>query len=170
MTTKASSLFNALDAAADAPSADVLGGRVRVAMAAFNDLPTADMTDGDILKICPLPSNARIISIKMSNEDADASATDLVFDLGLYDQDGTVRDVDCFVDGGTTLQGAANNTELFPPVDMDAHFGKRVWEQTSNGTAHTTDPRSYLDLCLTFISGTEAGTPDINFTVLYVLD
>jgi hypothetical protein len=170
MTTKASSLFNALDAGADAPSADVLGGRVRVALANFPDLPTADMSDGDILKICPLPSNARIISIKMSNEDADSSNNDLVYDLGIYDQDGTVRDVDCFVDGGTDLRAAANNTELFPPVDMDGHFGKRVWEQCSNGTSFSEDPRSFLDLCLTFISGTEAGTPDINFTVLYVLD
>ena len=160
MSTKASTLFNALDNQVSSPSADVLGGRVRVAMCLFDDLATTDLEAADILKICPLPSNARLISIKMSN-------TDLDFHLGLYDQDGNALDNDVFVNQGTQLQAAASNSELLPPVDLDADFGKRVWEQADL----TEDPRSFIDLCLTI--DTVAATPaagDIAFTVLYVVD
>jgi|TARA_S200002703_G_scaffold21909_1_gene18577 hypothetical protein len=168
MTTKASSLFNALDNQVSAPSADVLGGRVRVAMALFDDLATTDLEAADILKICPLPSNARLISIQMSNTDLDGSGSPaLDYFLGLYDQDGNALDANVFVDQGTELQAAASNSELLPPVDLDADFGKRVWEQADL----TEDPRSFIDLCLTI--DTVAATPaagDIAFTVLYVLD
>lgn len=168
MTTKASSLFNALDNQVSAPSADVLGGRVRVAMALFDDLATTDLEAADILKICPLPSNARLISIQMSNTDLDGSGSPaLDYFLGLYDQDGNALDNDVFVNQGTQLQAAASNSELLPPVDLDADFGKRVWEQADL----TEDPRSFIDLCLTI--DTVAATPaagDIAFTVLYVVD
>jgi len=168
MTTKASTLFNALDNQVSAPSADVLGGRVRVAMCLFDDLATTDLEAADILKICPLPSNARLISIQMSNSDLDGSGSPaLDYHLGLYDQDGNALDNDVFVNQGTELQGPASNSELLPPVDLDADFGKRVWEQADL----TEDPRSFIDLCLTI--DTVAATPaagDIAFTVLYVVD
>lgn len=169
MSTKASTLFNALDNQVSSPSADVLGGRVRVAMCLFDDLATTDLEAADILKICPLPSNARLISIKMSNTDleGDSSSPALDYHLGLYDQDGNALDNDVFVNQGTELQAAGSNQELLPPVDLDADFGKRVWEQADL----TEDPRSFIDLCLTI--DTVADTPaagDIAFTVLYVVD
>ena len=168
MSTKASTLFNALDNQVSSPSADVLGGRVRVAMCLFDDLATTDLEAADILKICPLPSNARLISIQMSNTDLDDNGSPaLDFHLGLYDQDGNALDNDVYVNQGTQLQAAASNSELLPPVDLDADFGKRVWEQADL----TEDPRSFIDLCLTI--DTVAATPaagDIAFTVLYVVD
>ena len=166
MATTSSSLFNALDAAASAPDASVLGGRVRCAVALFDDIAAGSTGNGDILKIAPLPSNARVISIQMSNTDHDSGDNDTTYDLGLYDQDGNDLDSDVYIDGGTELRAAANRTELLDPVDLDGDFGKRVWEQADL----TADPNSFIDLCLTIKSATAESAIDCAFVILYVVD
>lgn len=167
--TVSSNLYNSLTdpTASTAPPPDVgtLGGKVRIAVCLFDDLATASSENTDILKIAPLPSNARVISIQMSNTDGDAGDNNGTFDLGLY-QDGTALDADVFVANGTTLQAASNRTELLDPVDLDADFGKRLWEQGDLSS----DPGGLIDICLTFDSANIDQTIDIAFVIMYVVD
>lgn len=75
---------------------------------------------GDIILMAPIPSNAKILSIQILNDDLDSNATPtLAADVGLYysgknnvvagvaKASGVVVDADCFATAITNLQAAA---------------------------------------------------------------
>lgn len=166
MTTKSSALFNALDAASNAPDASAIAGRVRV-LTGNVALATTDMEASDIVKLAPIPSNAVPLSIVLFNDDLD-SGTTLEADVGLYDQDGNVEHVDAFADADTSLRGPVTaGTELIcqDGADAIALMSKRIWEWAGLSA----DDNKYHDICITFgAAGDTAG--DVAFRIMYVVD
>lgn len=95
---------------------------------------------GDILLLCPIPSNAVILDVLVMNDDLDADATPtLEGDWGLYysgiggtqskdgNTSGTAIDANCFEDADTALQAAVTTwnskrciTDNITDVDLEA--------------------------------------------------
>jgi hypothetical protein len=166
MGTKSSALFNALDAASNAPDASAIAGRVRV-LTGNIALASGDLDSGDIIKLAPIPSNAVPLSIVLFNDDLD-SGTTLEADVGLYDQDGNVEHVDAFADGDTSLRGPVTaGTELIcqDGADAVALYSKRIWEWAGL----TADDFKFHDICITFTAAGDTGG-DLAFKILYVVD
>ena len=65
-----------------------LGGRMRVASGTIA-LAAGDLSASDTAMLCPLPTNASVISIKLYNDDLDSGSTNTT-DVGLYSADGEV--------------------------------------------------------------------------------
>lgn len=97
---------------------------------------------GDILLLCPIPSNAVILDLLVLNDDLDADATPtLEGDWGLYysgiggnqaktgKTSGTVIDANCFEDADTALQAAvtAYNSKRFVTANITT-ADQEAWE------------------------------------------
>jgi|TARA_B100000315_G_scaffold179172_1_gene167861 hypothetical protein len=143
---------------------------------------TGDIDDDDILMMAEIPSNAKIKSIKLYNDDLDAS-TGLVTDLGIYngnvkfnDTDASatayaaeaVIDRDCYGTVMTVLQGAVTaGTECrYETLGIET-VGNFMWEDAGL----TSDPGRMLRIALTIetvASSAQAG--DITLVVEYIVN
>jgi hypothetical protein len=159
------------------------GGKVRV----WSDTiaaGTGDIDDNDILMMAEIPSNAKIKSIKLYNDDLDSNGSPaLVTDVGIYngnvkfnDTDGSatayaaegVIDRDCYGTLMTTLQ-AANTAGVevrYETLGIET-VGNFMWEDAGL----TSDPGKNLRIALTIeTAAATAAAGDISMVVEYVIN
>ena len=113
---------------------------------------TADAEAGDIIQIMQIPSNAIINKITVLNDTLD-SVADLTVDLGFYDKDGVVIDIDILAAATTEFQ-TANTAEatLYEPIVTTV--GDQAWEVA--GVASVDPVEDYI---LAFTIKVVAATP-----------
>ena len=163
-------------------SAGNLAGNVRVAMDS-KACVTGDLNaDGDAVILAQLPSNARITSIMLANDDLD-SGTDSAVNIGVYngnqafnDTDGSatlyaadaVIDEDAYAGSATDLRATNSGTEVgFRTAARKNAPLRAIWEDAGL----TSDPGVPLRIALTqtaTVSGAQAG--DVVMIVHYVTD
>ena len=154
------------------------GGKLRVFMDTIA-AGTGDLDDNDIIVMAQVPSNAKLTSIRIYNDDLDG-ATSATFNVGLYNGpqaytiSGTttaadaVIDEDCYVTLSTQFQGAVTApTELLAETRNVNAIANFVWED--GGLAE--DPGVPLRIAIT-MSATpgSAAAGDITMVVKYVVD
>jgi len=156
-------------------------GKVRVFMDTIAAL-TTDIDDDDVIMLAEVPSNSKIISIKLYNDDLDGGSG-LVTDIGLYnggtkftDTDGSatvyaaaqVIDRDCYATLSTDLRAAVTaGTEFrFETLNINT-IANFVWEDGGL----TSDPGVPLRVALTIetVAGS-AAAGDITMVVQYVVN
>jgi len=154
------------------------GGKLRVFMDTIA-AGTGDLDNNDIIVMAQVPSNAKLTSIQIYNDDLDG-ATSAAFNVGLYNGpqaytiSGTstaaaaVIDEDCYVTASTQFQGAVTEpVELLAEVRNINAIANFVWED--GGLAQ--DPGVPLRIAIT-MSATpgSAAAGDITMVVKYVVD
>jgi len=156
-------------------------GKVRVFMDTIAAL-TTDIDDDDVIMLAEVPSNSKIISIKLYNDDLDGGSG-LVTDIGLYnggtkfnDTDASatvyaaeqVIDRDCYATLSTDLRAAVTaGTEFrFETLNINT-IANFVWEDGGL----TSDPGVPLRVTLTIetVAGS-AAAGDITMVVQYVVN
>ena len=156
-------------------------GKVRVFMDTIAAL-TTDIDDDDVIMLAEVPSNSKIISIKLYNDDLDGGSG-LVTDIGLYnggtkfnDTDASVTayaaeaviDRDCYGTLSTDLRAAVTaGTEFrFETLNINT-IANFVWEDGGL----TSDPGVPLRIALTIetVAGS-AAAGDITMVVQYVVN
>ena len=146
------------------------GGRVRVMVDSF-EMNAAGSTgidaDGDILRMCRLPSNARILQLWVSSDDLD-SGTDIALNYGIYKTDGTLVDEDEFAAAVNHQSAVAKTDLMFEAAVTDiSNWQATLWERAGEST----DPSIMYDICATntaATSGLQAAT--FAFMILYTVD
>ena len=156
-------------------------GKLRVFMDTIA-AATTDIDDNDVIMLAEVPSNSKIISIKLYNDDLDGGSG-LVTDIGLYnggtkftDTDGSatayaaeaVIDRDCYGTLSTDLRAAVTaGTEFrFETLNINT-IANFVWEDGGL----TSDPGVPLRIALTIetVAGS-AAAGDITMIVQYVVN
>jgi len=144
------------------------GGTMRVACGTVA-AAAGDLSAGDTIQLCLLPSNAAVVSIKIFNDDLDSGTTHTMH-IGLYlvAEDGTVsiKDVDAYASATTDCRAAVIvGTEVaFEARDINK-MGQRVWEDAGDSS----DPGGFYSLGFeSQAAGDQAG--DISYLVTYVTD
>ena len=153
-----------------------VGGTVRCFMDTIA-AGTGDIGAADIIHMADLPSNAKILSIKLFNDDLD-SATTITADVGLYNGGtkfttsagtayaaGAVIDDDCYATAITDFRGAVvTGTEVAFEARNISAINNFLWEDAGLPE----DPKRPLRLCLTIdAAGDTAG--DISIIVQYMV-
>lgn len=139
------------------------GGRMRVAQDNF-EVAAADFdADGDIIRLCRLPVNARVLSIKLWSDDMGGSGT---LDCGIYPTDSdTPKDDDFYATDFDSSGQATDGAELrFEAANIDT-LGDKLWENAGDSS----NPGGHYDICLT----AEAGFSNAftcAFQVVYTID
>ena len=145
---------------------------------------TGDIDDNDILMMAEIPSNAKIKSIKLYNDDLDSGGSPaLVTDVGIYngnvkfnDTDGSatayaaegVIDRNCYGTVMTVLQGAVTaGTEVrYETLGIET-VGNFMWEDAGL----TSDPGKMLRIALTIETvAATAAAGDITMVVEYIVN
>jgi len=136
MATVTSDLITNFDAGTRADARE-FHGRVRSVMG-HKALGTGDIDDDDEVHLCLIPMDARIVSIKVYNDDLDSNGSPtLTANLGLYYggnnglgvTKGGVIDEDCYATAVTDLQAANTaGVELAFEARDIANVGQEVWE------------------------------------------
>ena len=144
------------------------GGRMRVMCDTFEVTQADSDTDGDIIRLCRLPSHAVIQSIKLWMDDHGGTAT---VNCGLYATDAdTATDEDVFAtvfdSGGQVTTGSELLGEAASATSI-ASFSKKLYEWLA--TPLTTDPQIFYDVCLT-MQGVATGAWTCSFIVQYTID
>ena len=80
-----------------------LGGRKRIIAGTATVTSTDFDADGDVVRLCQLPSNARVLSIKLNNDDL-GSGEDSV-NVGIYAAEGALIDEDEFATAVVQFDG-----------------------------------------------------------------
>lgn len=159
------------------------GGKVRI----WSDTiaaATTDIDDDDIIMMAEIPSNAKIKSIMLYNDDLDSNGSPaLVTDVGIYngnvkfnDTDGSatayaaegVIDRDCYGTVSTVLQGAVTaGTEFrYETLGIET-VGNFMWEDAGL----TSDPGRMLRIALTIETvAATAAAGDITMVVEYIVN
>ncbi len=122
------------------------GGRKRVVSGNF-ELATTDVDANDIIVLARLPSNAVIHTLFIMCDTLDTGAG-IVVDVGIYEPDGTVVDIDAYVDGTTDFRtaNAPPGTDYRWSALTDAvGAGDTIWE---NG-GESADPSAARDIAMT---------------------
>ena len=173
MANTDSNLITNLDASPPvANEVGVSGGRVRVAFDSFSVTGTDFDADGDTVTLCRLPAEARIKRIELMNATDMDSSTDMVFNVGIYDVDGNVKDEDNFASALTTFQ---TTTLAWADVTAEASGAIAVVAQTlwvaAGYTKKADVPKGLLDIVLTQ-TATVGGvaTSVVAFAVEYTID
>ena len=156
-------------------------GKVRVFMDTIA-AGTGDIDDDDVIMLAEVPSNSKIISIKLYNDDLDGGSG-LVTDIGLYnggtkfnDTDASatayaaeaVIDRDCYGTLSTDLRAAVTAGTEFRFETMNINtIANFVWEDGGL----TSDPGVPLRIALTIetVAGS-AAAGDITMVVQYVVN
>jgi hypothetical protein len=150
-------------------------GRVRIAQDAFEVVAADIDADGDTVRLCTLPANARITSIKLANDDLDG-ASNVAFNVGIYETPSgagaptIIQDEDYFA-SAVTMQAAARLTEVFDEAAAAANvadIGKKLYEMA--GDTDAVHDATY-DIVLTqtaAASSAQAGT--IAFQIEFIVD
>lgn len=143
-----------------------LHGRMRVACGTIA-LAAGDLSAGDTIMLCPVATNASVVSIKIYNDDLDSGST-VTMHVGLYTADGnvTAKDVDAYASATTDLRAAVlTGTEVAFEARNINTMGQRVWEDAGDST----DPGGYYLIGIeTDAAGDTAG--DLSFLITYVVD
>ena len=145
---------------------------------------TGDIDNDDVIMMAEIPSNAKVMSIKLYNDDLDSNGSPtLAANVGLYvgttkftDTDGSstayaasaVIDEDCYASAITTLQAAntAGVEVAFEARDVNA-IANYAWEDGGL----TSDPKVPLRIALTMSNAAAtAAAGDITMVVTYVVD
>ena len=159
------------------------GGKVRV-WADTIAAATTDIDDNDIIMMAEIPSNAKIKSIMLYNDDLDSNGSPaLVTDVGVYngnvkfnDTDGSatayaaegVIDRDCYGTVSTVLQAAVTaGTEFrYETLGIET-VGNFMWED--GGLPE--DPGKMLRIALTIETvAATAASGDITMVVEYIVN
>lgn len=161
VNTKATAITNA-DAVPAVASNRILTRGPMFAACGTVEVAAAD-DDGSVFRFARIPSNARVISIRRSN---DAITGGTAYELGLHQtagNGGAAADADLF---GTTLDLSSAGAQVenrYEAADI-ANIEKRVWELLGL----TSDPGRDYDVTLTGTTvGTAAGT--ISLEVVYTV-
>ncbi len=143
-----------------------LGGRKRVTQGTIA-LATGDLDSGDIVLLAPVPSNARITSIKLAADDLDSDSTPtLAWNVGLYTIAEVVKDADAYASAITLGQAATVFTEYAFEARNINLCAQRVWEDAGD----TTDPGGHYYLALTAsAAAATAAAGDLSFIVEYAI-
>ena len=147
------------------------GGKVRV-ISGILTVAGTDLQDGDVNRLCRIPSAARVHGIYFANTDLDSGSGALAVNVGLQETDATLLDEDCFADGITQFQGAVTNMNtntvgIITGGTNPDDFHKRAWERAGK----TADDGKQMDMV--FIPKTSADTGaagNVAFRVEYTLD
>ena len=151
-----------------------MSGFVKVAKAHFA-AGTGDIDDSDVILLARLPMAAKIVSIKLFNDDLDSNGTPtLASNLGLYYggdnglgvTKGAVIDEDCYATAIATLQAAnTSGVELAYEVRNIANHGQEIWQDGGL----TANPGGWADIALTISNvAATAAAGDILLVVEYV--
>ena len=154
------------------------GGRVRACVGNVSWVGATLTTAADFMRICRLPSNARIIAANFYNDTLD-SGTAIVMDLGLAPIDSDTSTgthtlaTDALCDGAVGFQtdtfgDAVGGVDMMCKVSADVtNMGSKLHTLAGD----TTDPGGHYDLIL--VAETPAGgdqTGNIAFRILYTVD
>ena len=150
-------------------------GRIRIKQGSVEVTGTSFDADGDTVRLCELPTNASVISIKLAVDDID-SGTNTAFNVGLYQRGtatapGTLIDEDCYASALTYGQTAQALTEIMleaAATNID-NIGQMVYLD-ADATA-TSDPATLYELVLTqtaTVGGVSTGT--YAYQVMYAID
>ena len=127
---------------------------------------TGDLDAADSIRLTRLPTNARVIEIKLGADNLGAALT---VDVGIYDTNGTVVDVDEFA-SAFILDSAifeAAGVVVFDAAATDvARHGDRLWERLG----FSTDPGGQYDIALTVVTSTTVVAGTIAYAIYYVID
>ena len=154
------------------------GGRVRACIGNVSWVGSTLTEPSDFMRICRLPSNARIVDATFYNQTLD-SGTSIVMDLGLapIDSDASTGthtfSGNCIGDGAAgfqteTVGDATSGVDMCCVVAADIpNYGEKLHTLAGD----TTDPGGMYDIIL-FAQATAAGdsTGNIAFRVLYTVD
>lgn len=142
-----------------------LSGRVRAAMGS-GEAAVADLAAADIIVLARVPTNARLLAIYLANDDLGGTLT---VDVGVYDPDGTIRDIDEFASGiDFAVADSTLSTNILNEAavgDIDGH-GERLWERLGLAS----DPGGHFDIALTVLASTTPAAGSIAWTVLFTID
>lgn len=147
------------------------GARQRVITGNF-EVATTDLDASDIIVLARLPATATIQSIRLSCDALDAGSS-LAFDLGIYDENQAVLDVNYFATVSTIFQAAVNapGTELRYEAGTAGpdRVGDRLWEQ--GGVASPGPGGVMYDIAITFTTvAATAAAGTIGYEILYTID
>ena len=154
------------------------GGRVRACIGNVSWVGTTLTTAADFMRICRLPSNARIVDATFYNQTLD-SGTSIVMDLGLapIDSDASTGthtfSSNCIGDGAAgfqteTVGDATSGVDMCCVVAADIpNYGKKLHTLAGD----TTDPGGHYDLVMVaqVPAGSDA-TGNVAFRILYTVD
>ena len=144
-------------------------GRMRVASGTIA-AGTGDIDNDDVLMMVQIPSNAKVLSIKLFNDDLDSNGSpSLAANVGLYyASSGVVIDEDCYASAITTLQAAntAGVEVAFEARNVNA-IANFAWEDGGL----TSDPAVPLRIALTMSNvAATAAAGDVTMVVTYIVD
>ena len=155
------------------------GGKLRVFMDTIA-AGTGDLDNNDVIMLAQVPSNAKLASIRIYNDDLD-SGSSAAFNVGLYNGpqaytiSGTTTDAnavideDCYATASTQFQAAVTSSpaELLNEARNINAIANFVWED--GGLSE--DPKVPLRIAITMSAtpGT-AVAGDITMVVQYVVD
>ena len=144
-------------------------GRVRISQDSFEVTGTDFDADGDVIRLSRIPVIARVISIKIGNDDLD-SGSDSIFNLGVQRPDGTIEDEDFFASLVTQLQAVARLTELYDEAAAAANrdeVGETLWEMLDVAN----DPGGFYDICMYQTAAVSSpNTATVNFQIQFSID
>lgn len=146
-----------------------LGGRNRIII---GNVAIADGdfdADGDTVKLCALPSNSRVTSIRIANDDLDAG-TDSDVDIGIYTHQGAVIDEDEFATGVTAFRAAVTVLTEYLGTGIGAaelNMEEALWERAGASS----DPGGFYDIVISQTAAvTTDAAGDLAFVVEYTVD
>ena len=144
--------------------ANQLHGVKRIAQGSIA-LAAGDLSANDTVMLAPIPSNASISSIKLTNDDLDSGST-ITADVGLYTTALAVVDVDAYASAITALRAAvaAPGTEVAFEARDHNKTGQKVWQDAGLSA----DPGAVYFVGISFpAAGDTAG--DLSFIIEYTV-
>ena len=161
MATTKSNLITNLDAVpAVMNEVGKSGGRIRIAQDDF-EVATGNFQANDIVHLCRLPSNARILQFKLYVDAAGGSCTT---HAGLYTTAGAVVDIDFFATA-VDISSAVTGTDIRFEAANITTMSDRLWENA----AASSDPGGHYDISLT-CAANSASDFTCGFQIYYVVD
>lgn len=111
--------------------------------------------DGSVYRICRVPSNARVMSIRLFTAGVTGGTA---YEVGLYlSAGGAVKDADCYASAVNVTSAMAGTEVAFEARAITASRNK-AWQDAGDSS----DPGGYYDLALT---GTTVGSADATILV-----
>ena len=144
--------------------AQQLHGVKRIAQGSIA-LAAGDLSANDTVMLAPIPSNASISSIKLTNDDLDSGST-ITADVGLYTTALAVVDADAYASAITALRAAvaAPGTEVAFEARDHNKTGQKVWQDAGLSA----DPGVVYFVGISFpAAGDTAG--DLSFIIEYTV-
>jgi len=169
--TKSNLITNSTAAPAVLNDVGLSGGRIRIAQDNF-EVAAADFdADGDIIRLCSLPVNARVISIEIAADDMDGG-TDSVVDVGIGTDAGLAAGAsadkhDFFATDSTLFRAALAMTDFRYEAANLTTCGDKLWEHVGDSE----NPGGTYEIIMrqdATVSSPSAAT--LAFRIMYVID